>query len=116
MVKARVTSKRPHVQKILKHFSDHEQQPETPSTVAVVPSDSLGTHFACDANIDVYKYGHSKRLIYRYRYQRLSDEIPTATCEPSEIATWRRLKFRRGTLRPPLTGPLLTVYFVDHKQ
>ena len=25
------------------------------------------------------------------------DETPTATCEPSEIATWERLKFRRGT-------------------
>ena len=25
------------------------------------------------------------------------DEIPTATCEPSEIAIWKRLKFRRGT-------------------
>ena len=104
MAKARVAGKRPHVQKTLTHFSDHEQQPETPSTVAVVPSDSSGAHFACDASIDVYKYGHSKR-IYRYRYQRLSGEILTATCEPSEIATWKRLKFRRGTLRPPLTGP-----------
>ena len=54
--------------KTLTHSSDHEQQPETPSTVAVVPSDSSDTHFACDASIDVYKYGHSKR-IYRYRYQ-----------------------------------------------
>ena len=60
----------PHVQKTLMHFSDHEQQSETPSTVAVVPSDSSDTHFACDASIDVYKYGHSKR-IYRYRYQWL---------------------------------------------
>ena len=25
------------------------------------------------------------------------NEIPTATCEPSEIATWKGLKFRRGT-------------------
>ena len=95
VAKARVASKRPHVQKTLTHFTDHEQQPETSSTVAVVHSDSLGTHFACDASIDVYKYGHSKR-IYQYRYQWLSDEIPTATCEPSEIATWKRLKFRRG--------------------
>ena len=56
--------------KTLTHSSDHEQQPETPSTVAVVPSDSSDTHFACDASIDVYKYGHSKRT-YRYRYQWL---------------------------------------------
>ena len=96
VAQARVTSKRPHVQKTLTHFSDHEQQSEMPSTVAIVPSDSSGTHFACDTSIDVYKYGHSKR-IYRYRYQWLSDEIPTATCEPSEIAMWERLKFRPGT-------------------
>ena len=70
VAQARVTYKRPHVQKTLTHFSDYEQQPETPSTVAVVPSDSSGTHFACDASIDVYKYGHCKR-IYRYRYQWL---------------------------------------------
>ena len=70
VAQARVTYKRPHVQKTLAHFSDHEQQPETPITVAVVPSDSSGTHFACDASIDVYKYGHCKR-IYRYRYQWL---------------------------------------------
>ena len=96
VAKTRFTSKRPQVQKTLTFFSDHEQQPETPSTVAIVPSHSSGTHFACDAIIDIYKYGHSKR-IYRYQYQWRSDEIPTATCEPSEIATWNRLKFRRGT-------------------
>ena len=62
VAKARVTSKCPHVQKTVTHFSDHEQQPETPSTVAVVPSGSSGTHFACDVSIDVYKYGHSKRI------------------------------------------------------
>ena len=70
VTEARVTSKHPHVQKTLVHSSDHEQQPETPSTVAVVPTDSSDTHFACDASIDVYKYGHSK-IIYRYRYQWL---------------------------------------------
>ena len=59
---ARVTSKRPHVQNTLTHFSDHEQQPETPSTVVIVALDSSNTHFACDASIDVYKYGHSKRI------------------------------------------------------
>ena len=58
---ARVTSKRPHVQN-LTHFSDHEEQPETPGTAAVVPSDASDTHFARDASIDVYKYGHSKRI------------------------------------------------------
>ena len=67
MEKARVTSKRPRVQKTLTHFVDHEQQPETPSTVAVVPSDLSDTHFACDASIDLYKYGHSKR-IYQYQW------------------------------------------------
>ena len=72
VAQARVASKRPHVQNTLTHFSDHEQQPETPSTVAVVPSDSSDTHFVCDASIDVYKYGHSKRIYrYRYRYQWL---------------------------------------------
>ena len=70
MAKARVASKHPHVQKTLTHLGDHKHQPETPSTVAVVPSDSSDTHFACDATIDVYKYGHSKR-IYRYQYQWL---------------------------------------------
>ncbi len=75
---------RPHVQKTLTHFSDHEQQPETPSTVAVVPSDSTDTHFACDASIDVYKYGHSKRIYrYRYRYQ------------------WLWAKFRQRHVNPP---------------
>ena len=34
VVQARVTSKRPHVEKTLTHLSDHEQQPETLSTVA----------------------------------------------------------------------------------
>ena len=34
---ARVTSKRPLVQKTLMIFGDHEQQPEMLSTVAVVP-------------------------------------------------------------------------------
>ena len=66
VAKARVS----HVQKTLTHFSYHEQQPETPSTVVIVPSDSSDTHFACDASIDVYKYGHSK-TIYRYQYQWL---------------------------------------------
>ena len=70
LAQARVTSKRLRVQNTLTHFSHHEQQPETPSTVAVVLSDSSDTHFVCDASIDVYKYGHSKR-IYRYRYQWL---------------------------------------------
>ena len=70
VAEARATSKHPHVQKTLTHSSDHEQQPEMPTTVVVVPSDSSDTHFVCDASIDVYKYGHSKR-IYRYRYQRL---------------------------------------------
>ena len=44
VAQARVTCKRPHVHKTLTHFSDHEQQPETPSTDAVVPSDSSDTH------------------------------------------------------------------------
>ena len=43
VAKARVTSKRPHVQETLMHFSDYEQQPGTPTTVAVVPSDSSDT-------------------------------------------------------------------------
>ena len=34
-------------------------------------------------------------------------EIPTATREPSEIATYDALKFRRGTWTTPLTGPAL---------
>ena len=38
VAEARVTSKHPHVQKTLTHSSNHEQQSETPSTVAVVPS------------------------------------------------------------------------------
>ena len=102
VAKARVTSKHPHVQKTLTHFSDHEQQPETPSTVAVVPSDSSGTHFACHTSIDVLT--HDTCTDTRSQQKNLSisisvalDEIPTATCGPSEIATWKRLKFRRGT-------------------
>ena len=27
----------------------------------------------------------------------ISDEILTSTCEPSQIVTWKGLKFRRGT-------------------
>ena len=99
MAKARVASKHPHVQKTLTHLGDHKHQPETPSTVAVVPSDSSDTHFACDASIDVYKYAqpgsHQKNLSISISVAL--GEIPTAICEPSEIATWKRLKFRRGT-------------------
>ena len=36
VAQARVISKRPHVQKTLTHFNDHQLQPETPCTVAVV--------------------------------------------------------------------------------
>ena len=138
---------RPHVQKTLTHFSDHEEQPETPSTVAVVPSDSSDTHFACDVassrrsvgQVAVQKtarffYFFSRCFLHcaltkwtpgrgywwreywctqvRSQQKNLSisisvalGEIPTATCDPSEIATWNRLKFRRGTQRTPLTGP-----------
>ena len=34
------------------------------------------------------------------------DEIPTATCESSEIATWKGLKFRRGHKDPPKKASL----------
>ena len=63
MAEARVTSKHPHVQNTLTHSSDHKQQPETLSTVAVVPSDSSGTHFGCDASIDYTSTVTAKEFI-----------------------------------------------------
>ena len=41
------------------------------------------------------------------------DEIPTATCELPEIATWNGLKFTRGNNDPPaplLTGPRIIAF------
>ena len=42
------------------------------------------------------------------------DEIPTATWEPSEIATWKGLKFRpKDTVPPaPLTGPQEWIFVI----
>ena len=38
-----------------------------------------------------------KHSIDKYFRSVALDEIPTVTCEPSEIATWKGFKIRQGT-------------------
>ena len=61
VAQARVISKRPHVQKTLTHLSDHETARDAEHCCRCTFR-LVGYSFACDASIDVYKYGHSKRI------------------------------------------------------